>query len=183
MTNEVNLNMELFLSIVAIVISFLSIVVSVVIYYKGVSREQKQATLEAFNVLQEQVFDNVNQYTFAEIKAICENWQKAIGDLRNKKKSNAEELSDDEKEKREYYFNEYRKLSGYLARIEHFALGVNTGIYDAEVAERAATSYLVMLYRSKLKPLIDVKHSGKESTEYYAEFRKLVERIEKIENK
>lgn len=39
-----------------------------------------------------------------------------------------------------------------------------------------------MLYRQKLKPLIDIKQSNSD-TEYYAEFRKLVERIEKIEMK
>lgn len=168
--------MELVISIIAIIISFVSILVSVVIYRKGVEREQRQATLDAFNILQEQVFDNLNQYTFAEIKDICSNWKKAIEDNRNKKV-----LTEEEKEQQEKYLSEYRKLSGYLARIEHFALGVNTDIYDTEIAERAATSYLVMLYRGKLKPLIEVKHSGKSDTEYYAEFRKLVERIEQIE--
>ena len=72
-------------------------------------------------------------------------------------------------------------VSGYLARIEHFALGVNTGIYDVETAERAATSYLTMLYRVKLKPIIQEKHSGPGDTEYYAEFRKLVQNMEKLE--
>jgi len=38
-----------------------------------------------------------------------------------------------------------------------------------------------MLYRQKLRTLIEEKHSGPDSTEYYAEFRKLVEQIEKIE--
>lgn len=39
-----------------------------------------------------------------------------------------------------------------------------------------------MLYRGKLKPLIEEKHAGSGNKEYYAEFRKLVEQIEKIEN-
>ena len=175
--------MELLISIIAIIVSFISILFSVVIYYKGVHREQKQATLDAFNVLQEQVFDKLNQYTFAEIREICNNWQRAIEEKNNKKKDEQELLTEEENQKREKYFDEYRKLSGYLARLEHFALGVNAGIYDARIAERAATTYLVMLYRGKLKPLIEVKHSGKGNTEYYAEFRKLVERIEKIEEK
>ena len=54
--------MGLAISIMAIVLSLASIVVSVVIYHKGVKREQKQATLDAINVLQVQVFDNLNQY-------------------------------------------------------------------------------------------------------------------------
>lgn len=171
--------MELLISIIAIIISFFSITISMVIYYKGVEREKKQATLDAFNALQEQTFDKLNHYTYAEIREISNNWRQAIEEKRKKKK--AHELNEKEKQKREHYFTEYIVLSGYLARIEHFALGVNSGIYDAEIAERAATSYLVMLYRGKLKPLIEVKHSGDGNVEYYAEFRKLVEKIEKLE--
>ena len=173
--------MELFLSLVAIVISLLSVIVSVAIYMLGISRERKQSTLNAFNILQEQAFDKLNQYTFAQIRAICDNWQDTIARKKNQTKPDNEGADEEEKKKRERYLDEYITLSGYLARIEHFALGVNTGIYDVKVAERAGTAYLVMLYRGKLKPLLEAKHSGKENTEYYAEFRKLVEQIEKIE--
>jgi hypothetical protein len=172
--------MELLIAAIAMFVSLVSIFISVVIYYKGIHREQKQATLDAINVLQEQVFDKLNQYTFAEIREICNSWKRAIEEKQNKKETEQKGLSEEESQQREKYFEEYRKLSGYLARIEHFALGVNSEIYDANIAERAATSYLVMLYRGKLKPLIEVKHSGKGNTEYYAEFRKLIERIEKI---
>lgn len=173
--------MELIISIIAIAISFVSILVSVVIYQKGVQREKKQATLDAFNVLQEQVFDYLNQYTYAQIREVCDEWRQAIVDNKNKYNGQVINFSEKQQNKRNQCFNEYRVLSGYLARIEHFALGVNTGIYDAKIAERAGTSYLVMLYRGKLKPLIETKHSGDSNTEYYAEFRKLVEKIEKIE--
>jgi hypothetical protein len=168
--------MELYISLVAMVISLLSVIISVAIYIIGINRERKQATLDAFNVLQEQVFDKLNQYTFAEIREVGDIWQKAINDKRKE-----DELAKDEREKIDKVVDEYRTLSGLLARIEHFSLGVNTGIYDVNIAERAATAYLVILYRGKLKPLIEVKQSGKANTEYYAEFRKLVERIEKIE--
>lgn len=60
--------MELLISIIALVISLVSVVVSIVIHFKGVEREQKQATLDAFNVLQEQVFDKLNQYTYSAIR-------------------------------------------------------------------------------------------------------------------
>ena len=59
-----------------------------------------------------------------------------------------------------------------MARIEHFALGVNTGIYDVEIAERAGTLFLRSLYKGKLKPLIETKSKGNSNIEYYAEFRK-----------
>lgn len=44
--------------------------------YRGEQREKKQATLDALNVLQEQVFDNLNTYTFGEIKNIALQWQR-----------------------------------------------------------------------------------------------------------
>lgn len=80
---------------------------------------------------------------------------------------------------------EYRKISGYLARMEHFALGVNTGIYDAKVTERAATTYFVILYK-KLMPILAVKNGGKADdeklkNEFHTEFATLVKKIEKIE--
>jgi len=49
--------MELIISIIAVVVSFATI------YYRCVKREKKQATLDAFIFLQEQVFDNLNRYT------------------------------------------------------------------------------------------------------------------------
>lgn len=67
--------MELIISIVAIIISLISILVSIAIYIVGVRREKKQATLDAVNVLQEQVFDNLNLYTIAEIENICTRWK------------------------------------------------------------------------------------------------------------
>lgn len=78
---------------------------------------------------------------------------------------------------------EYRVLSGYLARIEHFSLGVNTGIYDVKVTERAATSYLTMLYK-KLEPLILTKNNSNNSSyenKYHKEFGKLVTALTKLE--
>ena len=167
------MSMELMISLSAMLISLVSVVVSVAIYILGINRDRKQATLDAFNVLQEQVFDKLNQYTMAEINEVCEGWQN-----RTRKKDKTQE----ELEHEDYCISQYRLLSGYLARIEHFALGVNTGIYDAKIAERAGTAYLRMLYRQKLKPLFQIKNeSGRSGMEYYAEFRKLVEAIEKYE--
>ena len=79
---------------------------------------------------------------------------------------------------------EYRKISGYLARIEHFALGVNTGIYDVKVTERAATAYFAMLYK-KLMSILAVKNKSTSSganykNEFHTEFETLAQRIQKI---
>ena len=108
-----------------------------------------------------QVFDNLNTYTFGEIRDVAEQWSIAI-EAKNKYVENKEGSAEDFRESHHEYdsaVDEYRKISGYLARIEHFALGVNTGIYDARVTERATTTYFVMLF-SKLMPILEVKNGG-----------------------
>lgn len=108
-----------------------------------------------------QVFDNLNTYTFGEIRDVAEQWSIAI-EAKNKYVENKEGSAEDFRESHHEYdsaVDEYRKISGYLARIEHFALGVNIGIYDARVTERSTTTYFVMLF-SKLMPILEVKNGG-----------------------
>ena len=94
--------METTLSIIALVISVISGGFALYTFIWTARRDRKQATLDAYNTLQEQALDHLNDYTSTEIKRIIE-----------------------EKNK-----DEYRELSRCLARIEHFSVGVNTGIYD-----------------------------------------------------
>lgn len=179
--------MEVLISIIAVLVSFATFLFTVLVTYRGEQREKKQATLDALNVLQEQVFDNLNQYTFRKIRNNAVQWQSSIKEKNafiNNKEGTAEEFWNTYHEY-DSIVDEYRKLSGYLARIEHFALGVNTGIYDAEVTERAATTYFVMLYK-KMMPILLVKNNGtltesKAKNEYHTEFSTLVKRLQKME--
>ena len=159
------MNMELYISLAAMIISLISVIVSVAIYLLGIQRDKKQDTLDSFNLLQEQVFDKLNLITYSEITNIC------------KKVDNG---SIDDETNSKYY-----ELLGYLARLEHFSLGVNTGIYDAKTAERAGTAFLVWL-RKKLLPVIELQekrgnHNSDKRIEYYKEFRMLTERVAKYE--
>lgn len=181
--------MELTISILAFLVSVATFLFTVMVTYRGEQREKKQATLDAFNLLQEQVFDRLNTYTFGEIRDVAAKWTEAI-EAKNKYVKNKEGTAEEFWKTHQEYdlvIDEYRKISGYLARIEHFALGVNTGIYDAKVTERAATSYFVMLYK-KMMPILSVKNGGSaKDTElknnFHTEFSKLVARIKKIEEK
>ncbi len=159
------MNMELYISLAAMIISLISVIVSIAIYLLGIQRDKKQDTLDSFNLLQEQVFDKLNLITYSEITNIC------------KKVDNG---SIDDETNSKYY-----ELLGYLARLEHFSLGVNTGIYDAKTAERAGTAFLVSL-RKKLLPVIELQekrgnHNSDKRIEYYKEFRMLTERVAKYE--
>lgn len=181
--------MELTISILAFIVSFATFLFTVLVTYRGERREKKQATLDAINVLQEQVFDNLNTYTFGEIRDIAEKWSVSI-EAKNTYIENNEGTAEEFWESHHEYdsiVDEYRKISGYLARIEHFALGVNTGIYDAKVTERAATTYFVMLF-NKMMPILSVKNGGAaRDTDlkniFHTEFSTLVESIRTMEQK
>lgn len=145
--------MELYISIAALGASVVSIVVSVVIYYVGVVREKKQATLDAFNLLQAQVLDRLNYY----------------------RKTDVDDIADD------IHSADYKELSSLLARCEHFAVGVNAGIYDRKTVRRLAGRYIISLY-DKMEPLIEKKRKLNTSERHYREFEALVEKMKKSYN-
>lgn len=137
--------METTLSIIALVISVISGGFALYTFIWTARRDRKQATLDAYNTLQEQALDHLNDYTSTEIKRIIE-----------------------EKNK-----DEYRELSRCLARIEHFSVGVNTGIYDKTTVYEMAHGYLDVAIWHKLQPVLEQKHKGKQE-EFYRNYRKLV---------
>ena len=160
--------MELWASILMVVVSFAAMLLSGFTYERSVRRGRKQATLDAFNLLQQQAFDPLNGYTPGEIETIC----RTVSEIWwGERKSNEADLA------------RFLKLSGYAARIEHFALGVNTGIYDVRIAERAGTTYWSLLYDKKLRPLIEVKNRKAGGREYYIEFYEMMKKIKRLEKK
>ncbi len=142
--------METTLSIVAIVISVISGGFALYTFFWTARRDRKQATLDAYNTLQEQALDTLNKYTGAEIKRIIE-----------------------EKNK-----DEYRELSRCIARLEHFSVGVNTNIYDKQTVYELAHGYLDVAIWYKLQPVLEQKQKGKKE-EYYQNYRKLVDWMRK----
>lgn len=138
--------METPLSIIAIVISVISGGFAFYTFFWTARRDRKQATLDAYNTLQEQALDALNEYTAAEIKRIIE-----------------------EKNK-----EEYRQLSKCLARLEHFSVGANTGIYDKKTIYELAHGFLDVAIWYKLQPVLEQKQKGRQET-YYGNYIALVE--------
>ena len=142
--------METILSIIALVISVISGGFALYTFIWTARRDRKQATLDAYNTLQEQALDTLNKYTGAEIKRIIE-----------------------EKNK-----DECRELSRCIARLEHFSVGVNTNIYDKQTVYELAHGYLDVAIWYKLQPVLEQKQKGKKE-EYYQNYRKLVDWMRK----
>ncbi len=72
-------------------------------------------------------------------------------------------------------YNNYRAI---IAKIEHFATGVNEGVFDFDLVNKLVGAHLVFLY-NKVEPII--KHArqfGEQRKYYYYEFEKLKEKLE-----
>ena len=144
--------METVLSIISIVIAITSAFFAIYTYQKTVIHDRRQATLDAYNVLQEQALDKLNEYNGTQIKNILESGDKAL----------------------------LREISRCLARIEHFSVGVNMKIYDEKTVYELAHGYLDKAIWFKLKPVLDKKNSREEYYANYSklvsEMRKTEER-------
>lgn len=141
------------MSVVSGVIAITSVVISVITYHNTVVNDRKSATLEAYNRLQAEVFDALNSYTPMEISDICEDRKSA----------------------------EYKILSGYLARIEHFCIGVNEKIYDKDVFYKMAHGYFDghILYH-RIEPIL---MSKKNAEQYYSNTYSVLEQMNKKSTK
>ncbi len=79
----------------------------------------------------------------------------------------------------EKYKSHSRETDLYLARIEHFAVGINAGIYDIKTAKRAAGRYFIATYY-KFKSVIEEKRKHRPEHKHYDEFEKMVRRLENL---
>ena len=144
--------METALSIIAIALSVVSGAFTFYTFFWTNRRDRKQATLEAYNRLQTEVFDNINVYSPSEIRDICED-------------SKSEE---------------YKILSGYLARIEHFCVGVNERIYDNNTFYALAHGYFDgYLLRNRIEPLIEAKNQGDGTEVFYNDIISILDWMDK----
>ena len=145
--------METVLSIIAIVLSAISGVFTAYTFLWTRARDCKQATLEAYNRLQAEVFDNLNAYKPSEIREICSRTQS----------------------------EEYKIISGYLARIEHFCVGLNYGIYDKKTFYALAHGYFDKdPLRKRIEPVIEKKNQSKNTKEqFYKETLSVISEMDK----
>ena len=131
---------SLIIALVSVVVAVVSVAFSVVTYNRTVTHDRKQATLEAYNRLQTEVFDNLNTYTPAQIRSICDD---AISP-------------------------EYKTLSNYLARIEHFCVGIKEKIYDEKVFYEMAHGYFDShQLKNRIEPILESKNKNNNSHELF----------------
>lgn len=145
-------NTTLILAIISTVIAIVSAAFSVFTYFGAVRRDRKQATLDAFNRLQEQAFDPLNLYMPKEIVEY------------------AKHPTD----------KQYKIISGYIARIEHFCVGVVDKTYDRRTVYELAHGYLDgNALWSRISPILEIKNNDYNKDDYYENIHKTMKWMEK----
>ena len=131
------------IDLITISFSVIAAIFSLITYRKSIVHDRQQATLDAYNQLQEQALDHLNYYMPAAIKEIAK-------DRRSE---------------------EYKKLSAYVARIEHFCVGVNQKIYDQKTVYELAHGYFDGGLKTRIEPIIERKNQL--DHDYYANIHKV----------
>ena len=129
--------------LISIGFSVIAAVFSLITYRKSIVHDRQQATLEAYNQLQEQALDHLNYYVPTQVAEIAK-------DPRS---------------------DEYKKISAYIARIEHFCVGVNQKIYDQKTVYALAHGYLDGGIKKRIEPIIERKNRF--GHDYYANIHKV----------
>lgn len=149
-------------SVVATIASLITAIVAVFSLCRSVKtqkdiqkNEVKRATIDAFSKLQEDVLDKLVSEDKANAAII------------------AEERNDNEECKKAY--NDYKTL---VARLDHFSIGIEQGVYDLDVVDKLAGEHLVFLL-PKIEPIIDAANEHLKTDKYYQNYVKLVEQLKK----
>ncbi len=138
-------------------IAFVSFIVSIFTFVWTGVRDRRQATLEAVNRLQAEVFDKLNGYTLSYIKENSLN-------RRSEK---------------------YKELSAYLSRINHFAVGIFEKIYDKKTFYKLVHGYFDCdAMKNKLNVMIYARNKGSQNGEsHYSATTELIEWMDKTSQK
>ena len=115
-------------------------------------RERKQATISAFELLQEKALTNLVTFKKKDSEVIVDN-------LNDSKMKEA--------------YDDCRALIAYC---EHFAVGVNEGIYDFGTADKLGGLHLIFLYKN-VEPIITQARKRTNNECPYCEFEKLATRL------
>lgn len=146
---------SLIIAIASAVLALLSAGFSCFTYFRNVKHDRRRDTLDAYNTLQNEAFDELNKFQPANICEIADNPHSTV----------------------------YKTVSGYIARIEHFCAGVNLGIYDRKTVYTLANGYLDgKAILSRIIPIIEKKHRNAEK-DYYENIHKVLAWMQKENEK
>ena len=126
------------IDVLSLLFSLGAAIFSVFTYWSNIVLDRKKATLEAYNILQEQALDKLQVYMPAQLKSVVKNRRS----------------------------EEYKLLSSYVARIEHFAVGVNQKIYDLKTVYELSHGFLDGSIRTRIEIIISRKEEDTDEKFY-----------------
>ena len=141
----------------AIIISIGALAFSIWQFFVERIRNRKEATIHAFDDLE----DN------ASFTCLLSLSQSEINDLVVRQKKHDERIK-----------KEWTSVCEALARIEHFAVGINAKVYDLKTLNAMAGNQIIKTFNS-CDNLLTYKRSGIGKENNYAEFEKMVRSLKK----
>ena len=142
---------EKLLDFLAIVLSAIAFLFSVLQFLAERKRCRKEATIHAFDQLE----------TSEDILFLLKQKKEDIDPMVKEKEANCNFEND-----------AWKSLSRALPLIEHFAVGINTGIYDKVTLNRMAGNQIISTYLA-CEELIKYKRTGWGKGKNYTEFEKM----------
>lgn len=141
---------------ISILLSIVSLIFAVFTYYRTLIHDKKKDTLDAYNCLQEQALDKLYSIRPADCKEIA---------LHPRSEA-------------------YKEVSRYIARIEHFCVGVKQNIYDKEVVYELAEGFLNGAIRERIEPIIERKNNRSDtSKDFYENTHFVMDELDKRKSK
>ena len=157
--------LNIIFSFVSSIAAMISAIISAIALVKTLKTQKqikqaqiKQNTIEAFNILQNNVLD------------------KLVGIERK----NAEIIVDSlENEECKAAYCDYKAL---IAKLEHFAVAIKHNFYDLDVVNELAGEHLIYLY-SRVEPIIFEANKRETQIKHYSNFVDLVNKLKKLKEK
>lgn len=126
-------------------------------YFRDSRRKLFTETMAEYKKLQEEVFDKLNDWTGAEQVAEAADSPGTYG---------------------------HTELNNALARIEHFCVGINRGVYDFETFYQLSHGYFDLKLQKLLEPLLDIKlNKYEDEVDFYNNLHKVWARMKERSNK
>lgn len=142
----------------AVVISIFALIFSIKQFYYEKSRNRKEATIHAFDQLES---NESIEYLFS-----CS--QNDIDSLVKRHKQADNRIKD-----------KWDLISSALPLLEHFAVGINSEIYDLETLNRMAGNKMITVYNNCSK-LLQHKRIGVGNEKNYLELENMIVRLKKL---
>ena len=151
------MNAELLIGLLALVVAIFSLLISWFFNLKDHERRRKQATIEYFEAMTDRLFDIQAKFNDKLTKQDVE-----ISNLEN-------------------YPELLKDATAVLSAFERLSVGVNTNVFDFNILNRMAGSYLIFLY-TRFSPYIEIIRKDASRQKSYIEFERLIMRIKREKN-